>query len=172
MDGSAPLGTADFEPFSFGYGIDISLDGRWLAYVAAGTVAVLDLDGDGRAIPLTGDDGTGEWIQAAINADGTQVAAERTLERDADGSTVRSDVRRWTVSDRTFEDLTVTSGRFIPLWVASGLASAPAPGEELRDANVDATGAWIIVVTDDGRLVGRSETTVEIPGGPYLAADW
>jgi hypothetical protein len=174
IDGSVPIDASRLAPIAYGYGMDISADGRWLAYVGSGTVSVMELEGDGQPTSLTGDDATGEWIQAAVNTDGTQVAAERTLERDADGNTVRSDVRLWTVADRTFEDPFVSEGRFIPLWVDGGrtLASVPEPGEEPRDANVDTSGAWIIVVTEDGRLVGRSEAQLEIPGGPYTAADW
>jgi hypothetical protein len=119
-------------------------------------------------------DGTHEWVQAAINADGSVLAIERALERDEQGQVVRSDARTTNVTNGEYEEVDVASGRFIPVWIDGGrtLASAPAPGSRPRDVNVDAAGDWILGVTEDGSLEGRAEQSVSIPGGPYLAADW
>ena len=174
IDGSVSIDASRLAPVAYGYGMDISADGRWLAYVSSATVSVMDLEtGD---VPYTAESGDGshDWVQAAINADGTVLAIERALERSTTGEVLRSGARTTNLTTGEYEELPVDGGRFVPIWILGGttLASAPAPGSNPRDSNVDAAGDWILEVTEDGRLVGRSEEQMQIPGGPYLAADW
>ncbi len=164
------------EPISvaYGYGIDISADGRRLAYVSGPVVSVLDLDSGQVVHTAESGDGTHDWVQAALDHDGSILAIERALERADDGAVLRSDARTTALADGTYEEHDATEGRFIPLFVGDGsLASAPAPGERLRDANIDETGTWILVVTDDGRLLARGgDGERVIAEGPFVAADW
>jgi hypothetical protein len=175
IDGSVPISFDTLEPVAYGYGIDISADGRWLAYVSSTVVSVMEIEtGD---VPYTAEtaDGSHEWVQAAINADGTVVAIERVLERSADGREIlRSDARTSNVTTGAYEEHPTVEGRFIPIWIDGGevLASAATPGTKPLDSNVDASGTWILEVTEDGSLVARSEEHIRIPGGPYVAADW
>jgi hypothetical protein len=177
VDGSVSIDSSRLAPVAYGYGMDISADGRWLAYVSGPVVSVMDLETGEVHYTAESGDGTHGWVQVAINADGSVLAIERVLERSADGSAIlRSDARTVDVTraDGEYEEHDVPSGRFIPIWIEGGrmLASAPAPGTSPRDVNLDAAGDWILEVTEDGRLEGRSEEMVAIPGGPYLAADW
>src|SRR3546814_7093208 len=82
--------------------------------------------------------GTHDWVQAALDHDGSVIAIERALERADDGVVVRSDARTTSLDDGAYEEHDVAAGRFMPIWVeGESLASAPAPGEHLRDANVE-----------------------------------
>jgi hypothetical protein len=171
------LATRGVEPVSvaFGYGMDISGDGRRIAFVSGPTVSVMELDTGQVVHTAESGDGSHDWVQAALNRDGSVLAIERALERDDDGTIVRSDARTTSLADGTYEEHDTTEGRFMPLFVeGTTLASAPAPGERLRDANVDETGEWILVVTADGRLTVRHDdtSTVSPYDGRFLAADW
>jgi hypothetical protein len=174
VDGSVSIDSSRLVPVAYGFGIDISADGRWLAFVSGPTVSVMDLE-TGQ-VPYTAEsgDGTHDWVQTAINADGSVLAVERALARDADGRVTQSDARTTTIGTGAYEEHPTQGGRFIPVWMDGGrtLASAPALGTNPLDSNVDASGTWILEVTEDGALVARSEENVRIPGGPYTAADW
>lgn len=179
IDGSVPIDARLFDEaaghrVAYGYGVDISADGRWLAYVSGPVVSVMDLETGEVPHTFESGDGTHDWVQATLNADGSVIAIERALDRGPDGEVLRSDVRTTSLRDGTYEEHPTAGGRFMPLWLGSaGLSSAPGPGEVLRDANVDPSGRWILVVTGDGRLVARGEPTPSpIPGQGYVAADW
>ena len=67
------------EPITGAYGIDISADGRWLVGVAGGAgILLYDLEGGTGALLGNDNEAVGEWEQAAINADGTEVAVARS----------------------------------------------------------------------------------------------
>lgn len=163
-------------PVAYGYGMDISGDGRRMAYVSGPTVSVMDIDSGQVVQTAESGDGSHDWVQAALDHDGTVLAIERALERADDGEVLRSDARTVDISsaDGAYEEHPTTAGRFIPLFVeGETLASAPGPGERLRDANIDETGEWILIVTQDGRLLARGgEGERAIAEGPFLAADW
>lgn len=171
------LTTPGAQPVSvaFGYGMDISGDGRRIAYVSGPTVSVMDLD-TGRVVHTAeSGDGTHDWVQAALNHDGSVLAIERALERDDDGTIVRSDARTTSLADGTYEEHETGAGRFIPLFVEGDTLSSATPVTGgLRDANLDETGEWILLVTEDGRLTSQhgDTSTVSPYDGRYLAADW
>jgi hypothetical protein len=174
IDGSVPIDASQLVPVASGYGIDISADGRWLAFVSGPMIGVLDLATTEQPRYVESGEGSHEWVQVAINRDGTELAIERVLERSGDARQVlRSDVRTIMIADGTYEDVPVAKGRFIPVWInGTMLASAPAPGADPRDSNIDGSGTWIIEVSSDGMLTGRGDGDVTIPGGPFTAADW
>src|SRR3546814_5506679 len=112
-----------------------------MAYVSGLTVSVMDIDSGEVISTAESGDGTHDWVQAALDHDGSVIAIERALERADDGVVVRSDARTTSLDDGAYEEHDVAAGRFMPIWVeGESLASAPAPGEHLRDANVDETG--------------------------------
>jgi hypothetical protein len=169
------LATPGAEPVSvaLGYGMDISGDGRRIAFVSGPVVTVTELDTGEIVRTAESGDGSHEWVQAALNQDGSVLAIERALERDDAGQIVRSDARTTSLVDGAYEEHDVDQGRFMPLFVGgTSLASAPGPGERLKDANLDESGGWILVVTEGGRLVARGEGERLIADGPFLAADW
>src|SRR3546814_11436967 len=91
------LASPGAEPVSvaYGYGMDISGDGRRMAYVSGLTVSVMDID-SGEVISTTeSGDGTHDWVPPALDHDGPVIPIERALER-TDGRGVVSSHARHT----------------------------------------------------------------------------
>src|SRR3546814_1423230 len=100
------LASPGAEPVSvaYGYGMDISGDGRRMAYVSGLTVSVMDIDSGEVISTAESGDGTHDWVQAALDHDGSVIAIERALERADDGVVVRSDARTTSLDDGAYEE--------------------------------------------------------------------
>src|SRR3546814_18018655 len=121
--------------------MDISGDGRRMAYVSGLTVSVMDIDSGEVISTAESGDGTHDWVQAALDHDGSVIAIERALERADDGVVVRSDARTTSLDDGAYEEHQVAAGRFLPIWVEGASPARPrAPGEPHRDAQATQTG--------------------------------
>lgn len=167
-------GSAEPEPFTGAYGIDISADGRWLIGVAA-SAGLLLYDLEARTAALLQHEGNIEWEQVGISSDGTEVAVA-VVRRDLEGNVESSEIERYAITNGQLGELRgADSGdvRAVPLYTSTGRLGAA----DLRDGldlNVDPSGTWLLEVDAQGRLIQRQEGTepTVISEGPFIAADW
>ncbi len=179
IDGAFPIGgpLTDLVTVAFGYGIDISADGRWLASVNEQGVTLTDLD-SGEQIASPASDEATDFVQAAVNADGTEVTVERALEYEEEAPAhriLRSELLTYRRVGDELELVERTGGdiRLLPIYV-NGQLTQVAARDGVTDINVDASGRWLLATPTGMPLRGSTEAAdeEEIPGGPYVAADW
>src|SRR3546814_19524297 len=137
--------------------MDISGDGRRMAYVSGLTVSVMDIDSGEVISTAESGDGTHDWVQAALYHDGSVIAIERALERADDGVVLRSDALPTTFYDAAHAVQDFAAVRFMTSRVVGAQLAAPPPAAPpLRHAHVLSPGEWSPPVnTQDRRASPR-----------------
>ena len=178
IDGSDPIEGGNLEPVAYGYGIDISADGQWLASVNEQGVTLTNLD-TGDQIVSGESASPSDLVRAAVNHDGTEVTVERALEYDEDNDpfyVMRSELITFRREGDALVQGETTGGdvRLLPVYANGGTELVTkAARDSVIDLTVDATGKWFLATPFEMPLRGYSEAAdeQEIPGS-YLAADW
>lgn len=179
IDGSVAIEAADLQPVAYGYGIDISADGRWLGSVNEQGVTLTNLDTGEQITGATSQEPT-DLVRVAVNHDGSEVTAERALQYDPDNApfhVMRSELLTYRrvggaleLTDRTGGDV-----RLLPVYANGGTELVTvAARDDVIDLSVDSSGRWFLATPYEMPLRGRTDAAdeQEIPGGPYIAADW
>jgi hypothetical protein len=178
IDGSVRIDDANLEPVAYGYGLDLSADGRWLASVNEQGVTLTDLE-TGEQITSTASAETSDLVRAAVNHDGTEVTVERALQYDPDNKpfyVMRSELLTFRRVGDALEQTDRTGGdvRLLPVYANGGTELVTkATRDGVIDLTVDRTGTWFLATPYEMPLRGytRADDEQEIPGS-YLSADW
>jgi len=176
IDGSVSIDTSRLVPVAYGFGIDISADGRWLAYASPAGVGLHDLE---TGSDVTVEFGLGNLVQVAVNHDGSEVAAERALEYsppDAPSLIVRSELTTFHRDGETLVRGETTGGdvRLLPIYADAGRQlTTVAARDGVIDLNVDVSGTWFLATPSEMPLRGYSEAAdAREISGSFTAADW
>jgi hypothetical protein len=144
IDGSTGEPT---RPTHSGYGMDVSADGRWLAAMSTNLLLLQDLEGDDTRSFDLGEEGF-EYARVAVNDDGTEVTAERVLDRDDEFRTLHNEAvvlrlegEEAVVVDRVRAE---PGRRAIGAYGRFGSVSTGTPS--IASIRVDATGSWALEV--------------------------
>jgi hypothetical protein len=179
LDGSVRIETANLEPVAYGYGLDISADGQWLASVNEQGVTLTNLD-TGEQTMSTASADTSDLVRAAVNHDGSEVTVERALQYDPDNEpfyVMRSELLTFRRAGDALEQTDRTGGavRLLPVYANGGTELVTVAARDgVIDLSVDSSGRWFLATPYEMPLRGRTDAADEreIPGGTYIAADW
>jgi hypothetical protein len=146
IDGSTGEPT---QPTHGGYGMDVSADGRWLAAMSSNLLLLHDLTGGRTRTFDLGEEGF-EYARVAVNEDGTEVTAERVLERDEEFRMLHSEAVVLRLEDEEAVEVDRVRAepgrRAIGAYARFGSVSTGTPTVE--SIRVDATGSWGLEVAE------------------------
>jgi hypothetical protein len=148
-----PTGEPD-RPSHVGYGMDVSADGRWLAAMSTNLLLLHDLTGGRSRFFDLGDEGF-DYSRVAVNADGTEVTAERALERDDDFRTLHSEavVLRIDGDDAVEVDRIRAEPGRRAMGVYTRFSSISTGAPTTASIRADATGSWVLEVAEPVGIV-------------------